>query len=67
MDLQAIYQNLPPDFWFKTTIFAIIVAVIVLAVRIYIKSNKILLSIVIFAVVEGIFSTGSTTGPNPSG
>lgn len=55
MDTQSILQNLPPDFWFKTTIFAVFVAVAVLAVRIYQRSNKLLLTIVIFVVMAVVF------------
>lgn len=53
--VQSILKDLPPDFWFKTGVFLLAVAVIVLAVRIYNKSNKILLTIAIGTVMAVIF------------
>lgn len=55
MDIQSVLKNLPPDFWFKTTIFAIGVALAVLAYRIYRNSNKILFSIFVAVVMAVIF------------
>jgi hypothetical protein len=55
MDTPSFLQNLPPDFWFKTTIFAIGVALAVLAYRIYMSSNKIYLTIVVGVIVAVIF------------
>jgi multisubunit Na+/H+ antiporter MnhB subunit len=55
MDIQSLLKSLPPDFWFKTTIFAIGVALAVLAYRIYRGSNKIYLTIVVGVIVAVIF------------
>lgn len=55
MDIQSVLKNLPPDFWFKTTLFAICVALAVLAYRIYRGSNKILFSIFVAVVMGVIF------------
>lgn len=53
LDWSKVTEKLPPDFWTKTGIFLLVVFVIVLAVRFYQNSNKILLTIGI-AVVSGI-------------
>jgi len=55
MDIQSILHNLPPDFWFKTGVFLVFVLVLVLAYRIYHKSNKIFFSIVMAVVFAVIF------------
>ena len=55
MDMQSINSHLPPDFWFKTGVFLVMVLVCILAYRIYQKSNKIYLTIVIFVISMVIF------------
>ncbi len=54
LDWSKVTEKLPPDFAMKTGVFLGIVAVIVIAVKIYQGSNKIFLSIILSAVV-GIF------------
>ena len=55
MDMQSINSHLPPDFWFKTGVFLVLVLVAILAVRIYQKSNKIYLTIVLGVIGMVIF------------
>lgn len=55
LDWSKVTEKLPPDFGSKTLLFLAIVAVIVIAVKIYRGSNKILLSIVMAAVVGIVF------------
>lgn len=65
MDAPSFIKNLPPDFWFKTTVFAIGVALLVLAYRIYQKSNKILLTIFIAGLTAVIFFSWVYNGTEP--
>ncbi len=55
LEMSKVTEKLPPDFLMKTAVFLGIVAVIVLAVKAYQSSNKILLSIGIFMVVGIVF------------
>ena len=55
MDLKSITAHLPPEFWFKTGIFLVIVLVLVLGWRAYQKANKIYLAIMVAVVSAVIF------------
>ncbi|HUG12287.1 MAG TPA: hypothetical protein VMM36_14815 [Opitutaceae bacterium] len=55
MDIESFLKNLPPDFLFKTTIFAICVMLAVLAYRIYKNSNRLLLGIFVSVVIAVVF------------
>jgi Mn2+/Fe2+ NRAMP family transporter len=46
MDWQKLQASLPPDFWLKTAIFVGVIVAIVLLIRIYRHSNKMVLAIV---------------------
>jgi len=54
LQMSKITEKLPPDFLMKTGLFLLVVLVIVIAVKIYQGSNKIMLSIFLCAVF-GIF------------
>lgn len=55
LDWSKVTEKLPPDFLMKTGIFLLVVLVIVVAVKLFQRSNKILLSIVICAAVGILF------------
>ncbi len=55
LDWSKVTEKLPPDFMSKSLMFLAIIAVIVIAIKIYRGSNKILLSIVMAAVVGIVF------------
>ena len=55
LQMSKITEKLPPDFLMKTGLFLLVVIVIVIAVKIYQGSNKIMLSIFLCAVVGVIF------------
>jgi multisubunit Na+/H+ antiporter MnhB subunit len=55
MDIQSFFKDLPPDFLFKTTIFAVGVLLAVLAYRIYRNSNRLLLGMFVSVVIAVVF------------
>jgi len=55
LEWSKVTEKLPPDFASKTAIFLGLIALIVIAVKIYQGSNKIFLSIIMAMVVGVIF------------
>lgn len=55
LDWSKVTEKLPPDFLAKTGVFLLLVFVVVLAVKFFQSSNKILLSILICAAMGIVF------------
>lgn len=55
LEWSKVTEKLPPDFMSKSLMFLAIIAVIVIAIKIYRGANKILLSIVLAAVLGIVF------------